>query len=379
MEDDYSSLIANSFTNPLSFNGFSAAEILSGQANQNANTPESGTEGTNNTAEILRYPESKIESSTDYFSLSLFDYTGGSDIYGLGNAADNTDQGNKALSGLLDGLRGKADAIETEINNPGTEEGSKLIQNLQTIFLPMPQNISDTMSVGYAEDSLNPLQVVGLQAARGITDLFLKDSENNKNVFSANDAANAIERLGKLGADPEVVNALKNGMSSIAINQLGANVRPQSIITRASGQILQSNLELLFNNVTLRSFSFGFDFAPRNPGEAETVARIIRTIKTGMTPRKGENPSIFIKSPKLAKIAYMKGSQPHPFLHKMKTGVITDMSINYTGSGTYATYNDGTPVHMRMEFTFKEINPIYADDYSGEGDLSEAVGRGVGY
>ena len=156
------SLIANSFTNPLSFNGFSAAEILSGQANQNANTPESGTEGTNNTAEILRYPESKIESSTDYFSLSLFDYTGGSDIYGLGK--DNTDKGNKALSGLLDGLRGKADAIETEINNPGTEEGSKLIQNLQTIFLPMPQNISDTMSVGYAEDSLNPLQVAGLQS-----------------------------------------------------------------------------------------------------------------------------------------------------------------------------------------------------------------------
>ena len=75
----------------------------------------------------------------------------------------------------------------------------------------------------------------------------------------------------------------------------------------------------------------------------------------------------------------MKGSQEHPFLHKMKPGVITDMSMNYTGSGTYATYNDGTPVHMRMEFTFKEINPIYADDYSGEGELSEAVGGGVGY
>ena len=31
------------------------------------------------------------------------------------------------------------------------------------IYLPMPQNISDTMSVGYAEDTLNPLQVAGLK------------------------------------------------------------------------------------------------------------------------------------------------------------------------------------------------------------------------
>ena len=75
----------------------------------------------------------------------------------------------------------------------------------------------------------------------------------------------------------------------------------------------------------------------------------------------------------------MKGMEPHPFLNKMKTGVITDMSVNYTGSNTYATYDDGTPVHMKMQFTFKEINPIYADDYEVEGDNALAAGTGVGY
>ena len=98
-----------------------------------------------------------------------------------------------------------------------------------------------------------------------------------------------------------------------------------------------------------------------------------------MTPRKGQNPAIFIKSPKLFKLRYMSGPNPHPFLNKMKTGVITDMSVNYTGSNTYATYDDGTPVHMTMQFTFKEINPIYADDYEVEGDTALAAGTGVGY
>ena len=39
------------------------------------------------------------------------------------------------------------------------------------------------------------------------------------------------------------------------------------------------------------------------------------------------------------------------------------MSVNYTNSGTYSSYEDGTPVNLRMDLTFKEINPIYHEDY----------------
>ena len=363
MEDDYAALIANSFTNPLTFGGLSPTEVLAGQSNQNANS-DTGVE-----SDILRYPYAKIDAATDYFSMQMFNYTGGSDIYGITKSKGST------LTDILLGLGDKSGKIETELGNP-IEGGSKLIQDLQTIFLPMPQNISDTLSVGYAEDTLNPLQVAGLKAANAI----LPDPKTGKKrPFGQSDINSAFDDLKGLGVKPNELQALRDGLSAVAINQLGANVRPQSIITRASGQILQSNLELLFNNVTLRSFSFAFDFAPRNPTEAGIVAKIIRTIKSGMMPRKGENPAVFIKSPKLVKLAYMKGSGPHPFLNKMKVGVLTDMSMNYTGSNTYATYDDGTPVHMTMQFTFKEINPVYSDDYFGEGQAGVAADGGVGY
>ena len=61
----------------------------------------------------------------------------------------------------------------------------------------------------------------------------------------------------------------------------------------------------------------------------------------------------------------MKGGQPHPFLHKFKTCALKNMSVNYTGSGTWATYGDGTPVHMKMDLAFTEMNPIYAEDHEG--------------
>ena len=34
----------------------------------------------------------------------------------------------------------------------------------------------------------------------------------------------------------------------------------------------------------------------------------------------------------------------------------------------YATYQDGTPVHIRMSLTLKEINPIYMEDYADHPD-----------
>ena len=53
---------------------------------------------------------------------------------------------------------------------------------------------------------------------------------------------------------------------------------------------------------------------------------------------------------------------------------LTGMNINYTNAGTYTSYYDGTPVNIRMDLTFKELNPIYAEDYD-----TPNAGPGVGY
>ena len=52
---------------------------------------------------------------------------------------------------------------------------------------------------------------------------------------------------------------------------------------------------------------------------------------------------------------------------------LTGMSVNYTNAGTYASYEDGSPVSIRLNMTFKELNPIYSEDYDGMGE-SDGVG-----
>jgi len=45
---------------------------------------------------------------------------------------------------------------------------------------------------------------------------------------------------------------------------------------------------------------------------------------------------------------------------------LLNMAVNYTGAGTYATYDNTAPVHMKVNLSFQELNPIYSEDYETE-------------
>ena len=97
-----------------------------------------------------------------------------------------------------------------------------------------------------------------------------------------------------------------------------------------------------------------------------------------MAPKAGEfngtAAGIFIQSPDVFQLKFLKDDVDHPFLHSFKLCALTGMAVNYTNAGTYSTYEDGTPVNIRMSLTFKELNPVYREDYD------EGIGKnGVGY
>ena len=105
------------------------------------------------------------------------------------------------------------------------------------------------------------------------------------------------------------------------------------------------------------------------------VKEIIRTLKKSMFSKKNQNSKngVFLSAPDVFLIEYRKGGSKHPFLNTFKKAALTDMQINYTGSGPYATYHDGTPVHIQVTLTFKELDPIYSEDYD-DIPLSDGVG-----
>ena len=124
----------------------------------------------------------------------------------------------------------------------------------------------------------------------------------------------------------------------------------------------------------MRAFDFSWDIVPRSENEALEVKKIIKLLKTRLAPKNDRSGTTgFLNSPDIFRISYMKGGDAHPFLNAFKACALSNMTVNYSASGTYATYDDGTPVHMNMSLKFQELNPIYAEDY-GDDSLT-----GVGY
>ena len=191
---------------------------------------------------------------------------------------------------------------------------------------------------------------------------------------AGNTVNDVVNKAGGLGGTQGFIT---RSLASSAAGMLGANITADQILARASGEILNPNMELLFNGPSLRSFKFSFKMTPRNQTEADEIRKIIRCFKTHMAPKvssgKGSTTTntSFLSTPDVFELRYRQGATEHSFLNKFKQCFMESINVSYTADGTYATYDDGTPVSMQMDLSFKEIEPVYDVDY---GDKITGVG-----
>jgi len=337
--------MANSLT------GFTIAQNGVSLAQNSLNALSSGAKGlVGESSTMYRYPLDRIDDQTDYLQIKISDYVLSSKPFTVSSSAPYIN----------------VESYSERVSKRGDESVK------YRILLPIPQGIADSLSVSWDQEGINAAEAVGLSVASGA----MQDPYG-----AVQNAANSV-LSGLKNIDPTTQNMLTNVLAGRAVNSLGGNVSITGLISRATGSILNNNLELLFQGVNLRTFAFSFDFSPRSQREAQEVKSIIRTFKQTMTARTG-NPNepstgtsqgLFLSAPSTFQLEYKTGSNPHPYLNRFKPCALSDISVNYTASGPYATYADGSPVHIQMTLTFKEINPIYFGDYdTDQGQI------GVGY
>jgi hypothetical protein len=146
----------------------------------------------------------------------------------------------------------------------------------------------------------------------------------------------------------------------------------KNILSRTQGKVVNPNLELLFQKPSLRPFTFQFKMSPRSSAEAKVITQIIRFFKQGMAPIREES-RLFLKTPHTFRIKYVQlGSQEESkFLNKFKECALLSCSVQYTPEGNYAPYEDGAMSSYQMSLQFKELEPVFNDNY---GDDLEEIG-----
>jgi hypothetical protein len=294
----------------------------------------------------LRYPNAQLEGNSDWLEIKIVQYK----APGF-NAAPGTFK------------------FATGTSTIRNKESGSLKNPIAYIHLPIPKQLSDGNSVDWGPDRLNPLAGMGAAAVEGL----IKNPADIGSILQ-NTLTTGVGAIQTGDAQKATIAAVVSKIVSSA----GGNVSAQSALSRTTGAVINPNLELLFNGVNLREFNFTFDFAPRDAFEGQVVKQIIKTIKRSMSAKTnvfgGPGSGLVISAPDVFEIKYKSGNADHPFLNAFKTCALLDMRLDYTASGNYSSYSDGTPVHTSMLLTFKELNPIYAEDYD-----EQDAGPGVGY
>jgi len=283
----------------------------------------------------LRYPYSTIDGTQDFIQFRIFNY----------ERSGMKTEGNSLLTGFREG---------NVFQQEDREKKLKAL-SLGSIVLPIPAQLSDSNTAAWQSGNMNFLQAGAVGTADAIT-----QGDGEKAGRTVNDVVGAASRS----------DIVRKFFVKQAANSLGANLSMDAVLARGSGQIINPNMELLFNGPSLRQFSFQFKFTPRFQKEAEAVRTIMKAFKRNMAP-KGSG-GVMLKTPNIFEIRYI--GKAKNYLNRIKMCALQNVGINYTGDGTFATYKDGAPISSMMTLQFQELTPIYNEDYAGYNDNSDGVG-----
>ena len=128
-------------------------------------------------------------------------------------------------------------------------------------------------------------------------------------------------------------------------------------LDKGLGRAINPNAEMVFKNVPFRSFSFPFEFSPKNEKEKEDINKILSMFKFHMMPEKaGEG---YLTAPAQFQITYMYRDGANMYIPKISRCALTDMSIDYSPEGVFTTFKadekGAMPVLTKMELSFTEM------------------------
>jgi hypothetical protein len=338
----------------------------------------------------LRYPTNLFEGSTDYIKFQFYKYKG---PFG----------GNSGETGKIEAVKGGSVTNDfAKYNQAGAMYES--YQGASNIMMYMPEDVNAEYGAQWnGKDFSN----IGAEVLRGSGGALAGDVGNTANAIGSL-IKNASGALPTAGAE-----AIANGINATGVG----NVSTNDVLGSSLGVVLNPNTELLFSGFQMRSFSLKFRMAPRNKPEAETMRTIIGTFKKVALPTFGNPPggmldlvshfqagfkkdevedtpanaepaaaaapeaatkaqqdtlsgsnANYIGVPGLCQVKFMHKSGLHPYLPQYKVCAITNVSVNYTPDGVYATYTEaGAPVAVDLTIGFAETKLIYSDDINLSG------------
>ena len=248
-----------------------------------------------------------------------------------------------------DYVDGYVSVPQKDLNKKGVSSNFNNTRRItDSVSLYLPPNVEETTSAKYEE------------AATGIAGFLV--SAFGKKELAGMDAAQLTRKLG--GGLEGIAKDMTFRAIGLAGELVGAE-GVEALAKKAFGEASNPYMEVLFDQMSLRSFTYNFQFAPRNEDEALEVQSIIQLFRFHMAPELRPNVNRYVGLPSQFDIHYMFLSKDgvaseNNYYNKIATCVLQDCKVNYTPNGV-KSFEDGGPTQTTMTLTFKEIELLTKD------------------
>ena len=237
--------------------------------------------------------------------------------------------------------RGKANNKSIVLSKLPTKKLEK------SIALYMPPNVQVDYKVKYSDTEIGSLAMMGADAIDAV-------------AKSGGDTGTMVKGV----LDALTGDTLKEGINT-AINKSLDTVAPgaEALLNLSKGSVTTPRMEMMFEGVGRREFSYTFNFIPKSEQEALVVEDIIQHFKFYMMPAYS-NPTTKreMDIPGTFDIQYMYRGAENNFLNKISTCFLTAVSVQY-GGDRYTAYEETTsargkgspPQKSQITLNFSEL------------------------
>jgi hypothetical protein len=245
------------------------------------------------------------------------------------------------------GVRKNQDGTSRKVNKPLNEQMILLanrrfnlanVKSKDTICLYMPQKIAFNDNLIYSEEDMGMSKVV-------LDSVLMK-----RGSISA-----GVEKVAVGG----VANLINQATGMVGLE--GVNL--QAVRNAATRSVANPRREAMFRDVGLRTHSFSFQFAPRNPDEAEMVLNIIRMFRYHAHPGLRGGGGHFFTFPAEFQVSFHTITEggivlTNDNLPKLPRLALQSISVDYSDAGDFKTFTDAKPAFIRLDLQFQEMEQL---------------------
>ena len=227
------------------------------------------------------------------------------------------------------------------------------------ISMYMPPDISTSYDVGYSDATIGLFTEQAQSILKAFSGAFTGDAAQTKAALTKGFSEISTELFG--GG----VEAMLTQMLLASAGTLPGIGSTKEVFGMREGKVFSPRMEVAFQGIEKRKFSYTFKMTPRSSREAEEIRAIIYAFKHNMLPEVDGDFTAGRRMivPNTFDISYMYNGSENEFLHKISTCVLENLEVKYGGAtGKYETFtggDNGAPVvETTITLAFKEMETI---------------------